>query len=101
MGAEAEAQARLAEGRSAGHTIGMKTAISIPDELAEQTDELARRMHKSRSRVVAEALGEYVARHDPEAITSALDQVVDKLGHDHSDAFTARAAQRRLEDSDW
>ena len=78
----------------------MKTAISIPDELAQQTDELARRMHKSRSRVVAEALGEYVARHDPEAVTSALDQVIEELGHEH-DAFTASAARRRLEDSDW
>ena len=57
-------------------------------------------MHKSRSRVVAEALGEYVARHDPEAVTSALDQVIEELGHEH-DVFTASAARRRLEDSDW
>ncbi len=78
----------------------MKTAIFIPDELAQQTDELARRMHKSRSRVVAEALGEYVARHDPEAVTSALDQVIEEVSHDN-DAFTASAARRRLEDSDW
>lgn len=78
----------------------MKTAVSILDELVKQTDELARRMHKSRSRVVAEALGEYVARHDPEAVTSALDQVIDELGHDN-DAFTASAVRRRLEDSDW
>lgn len=78
----------------------MKTAISIPDELFEQTDELARRMHKSRSRVVAEALGEYVARHDPEAVTSALDQVVEELGR-NEDEFAAAAARRRLEDTDW
>lgn len=78
----------------------MKIAISIPNELAGKTDELARRMHKSRSRVVAEALGEYVARHDPEAVTSALDQVVEELGRD-DDAFTANAARRRLEDTDW
>ena len=57
-------------------------------------------MHKSRSRVVAEALGEYVARHDPEAVTSALDQVIEEVGYDN-DAFTASAARRRLEDSDW
>lgn len=78
----------------------MKTAISIPDELFEQTDELARRMHKSRSRVVAEALGEYVARHDPETVTSTLDQVVEELGGS-DDAFTASAARRRLEETDW
>ncbi len=79
----------------------MKIAISLPDELTEQTDELARRMHKSRSRVVAEALGEYVARHDPEAVTSALDQVIEELGGQDSDAFTASAARRRLKDSVW
>lgn len=78
----------------------MKTAISIPDELAAQTDELARRMHKSRSRVVAEALGEYVARHDPEAVTSALDQVVEGLGQ-ANDEFIVAAARRRLADNDW
>lgn len=71
----------------------MKIAISISDELSEQADDLARRMHKSRSRIVAEALGEYVARHDPEAVTSALDQVIAELGQDN-DAFTVSAARR-------
>ncbi|MFL5301088.1 MAG: ribbon-helix-helix protein, CopG family, partial [Anaeromyxobacteraceae bacterium] len=51
----------------------MKTAISLPDDLFEQAERLARRLDKSRSELYREAVAEYVARHDPEAITAALD----------------------------
>ena len=43
----------------------MKTAISIPDDVFEEAERLARRMGKSRSRLYQHALAEYVARHAP------------------------------------
>ncbi|MBK8295132.1 MAG: ribbon-helix-helix protein, CopG family [Solirubrobacterales bacterium] len=43
----------------------MKTAVSIPDELFAQADQLADRMGKSRSEVYREALADYVARREP------------------------------------
>jgi metal-responsive CopG/Arc/MetJ family transcriptional regulator len=36
----------------------MKTAVSIPDDLFEQAEELARRSKKSRSQLFADALRE-------------------------------------------
>ena len=48
----------------------MKTAISVPDALFEEADRLARRLKRSRNRIFADAVREYVARHDPDAVTN-------------------------------
>jgi metal-responsive CopG/Arc/MetJ family transcriptional regulator len=53
----------------------MKTAISIPDDLFAATDALARRLGMSRSRLVASALAEYVAKHRAAKVTERLDAV--------------------------
>lgn len=82
------------------HTPGMKIAISIPDELFEQAEKLARRASASRSHLFAEALREYVARHDPVAVTETLDEVVARVGA-AADPFVSAAARRTLERSDW
>jgi metal-responsive CopG/Arc/MetJ family transcriptional regulator len=78
----------------------MKTAVSIPDDLFEQAEELARRGKESRSQLFADALREYVARHDPDAVTAALDRIVEHLGEPR-DEFVSVAARRVLERSDW
>ncbi len=77
----------------------MKTAISIPDDLFADAEELARELKKSRSRLYGDALREYVARHSTESVTEALDRVCDDL-HCRS-AFTGAAARRTFERSDW
>jgi metal-responsive CopG/Arc/MetJ family transcriptional regulator len=61
----------------------MKTAVSIPDEVFESAERLARRMKKSRSRLFSDAVREYVARHTP------------------ADNFVSLAARRMLERSEW
>lgn len=58
----------------------MKTAISLPDPLFEEAEALARRMGKSRSQLYADALMDYVARHDEAEVTKRLDQVLEALG---------------------
>jgi len=78
----------------------MKTAVSIPDELFRKADELAGRMGKSRSEVYREALADYVARREPGAVTRALDTVADELAADDR-GFTAAAARRTLDRSEW
>jgi predicted transcriptional regulator len=78
----------------------MKTAVSIPDELFRQADELARRLGKSRSEVYREALADYVARREPGAVTRALDEVADELAADDA-RFVAAASRRALERSGW
>lgn len=77
----------------------MKTAVSIPDDLFRQADELARRLGKSRSEVYREALTDYVARREPGAVTRALDEIADDLAADRE--FAAEAARQSLERSEW
>lgn len=83
-----------------GYTSGMKTAVSIPDDLFVQADQLAERMGKSRSEVYREALADYVARREPGAVTRALDEVAEDLAADRG-GFGNEAARRTLERSEW
>ena len=57
------------------YTTSMKTAISLPDELFTAADALARKLGVSRSRLVATALAEFVARHRNSRVTERLDAV--------------------------
>lgn len=73
----------------------MKTAVSLPDKLFREADRLARRQRKSRSRLYADAIAEYVARHDPDWITQKLNEVADAV--DTSvDPFIAAASYEVL-----
>jgi len=83
-----------------GYTHGMKTAISLPDEVFEAAERYARRVGKSRSRVYAEALAEYLARHGPDEVTAAMNAVVDEVG-EVADGFAGAAARRTLERVEW
>ncbi len=78
----------------------MKTAVSIPDEVFEKVERLARRARKSRSEVFSAALREYVARHAPDEVTDAINDVCDRIG-EHDDAFVRSAARRVLEKVEW
>ena len=78
----------------------MKTAVSIPDEVFEKVESLARRARKSRSEVFSAALREYVARHAPDEVTDSINQVCDRLGK-QDDAFVGTAARRILERAEW
>lgn len=82
----------------------MKTAVSIPDDVFEKAERLARRVRRSRSAVFSAALREYVARHAPEEVTEAMDRVcgaIDGESDGESDGFHALAARRVLERTEW
>jgi predicted transcriptional regulator len=78
----------------------MKIAVSIPDEVFQQAEQLARRTEISRSALYARALAEYMARHTPDQITEAMNRVCDELGLG-VDSFTTGASRRILERSEW
>ena len=83
------------------YTHSMKTAVSIPDEVFEKVERLAKKAHRSRSEVFSTALKEYVARHAPDEVTEAMNRVVcDALG-DAPDGFVTAAGRRVLENSEW
>lgn len=86
--------------KRSGYTPGMKTAVSIPDEVFEKVERLARRGRRSRSEVYSAALREYVARHMPDEVTEAMDRVCAAVD-DERDGFVSAAARRVLERTEW
>ena len=79
---------------------GMKTAVSIPDEVFEGAERLARRTNRSRSRLFSDALKEYLARHTPDKVTEAMNRALAQVG-EKEDAFVSSAARTVLERSEW
>ena len=62
----------LARNWSCGYRLGMKTAISIPYDLFDGAERLARRRRRSRSRLFTDALREYPAA--PDKVTESMNQ---------------------------
>jgi antitoxin MazE6 len=88
-----------------GYTPGMKIvnpqiAVSVPDGVFEEAEQLARRMKRSRSEVYCRALAEYVARHAPDRVTEAMDRALAEIGEPTAQ-FVRTASRRVLERSDW
>jgi len=83
-----------------GYTIGMKTAISIPDDVFERAEKLARRTRKSRSQLFSDAVREYIARHASDEVTEAMDRVCAELERP-LDPFVQSAANRVLKRTEW
>ena len=78
----------------------MKTAISVPDDVFADAERLARTLNESRSRLYTRAVKELVARHSPNRITSALDEVCDGMDQPDDD-FADAAARHVLQRSEW
>lgn len=78
----------------------MKTAISLPDDLYNATDQLATRLNMSRSRLVSDALREYLDRHDPDRVTAAFDRVAERT-ETAENRFATRSAEALLRDVEW
>ena len=78
----------------------MKTAVSLPDDVFEDAERLAKRLKKPRSRIYSDAVREYVARHEPDFVRTKLDEVIDAI-RPETDAFVAASARHALERTDW
>jgi predicted transcriptional regulator len=78
----------------------MKIAVSVPDDVFEQAEQLARRMKRSRSAVYSRALAEYLARHTPDRVTEAMDRALAEIG-ESTDHLVRVASRRVLKRSDW
>lgn len=78
----------------------MKTAVSLADDLFRRADQLARRMNKSRSQLYQEAITEYLARHDPDQVTEAMNRIADELDT-NLDPFLTTVARQTLKKTEW
>jgi metal-responsive CopG/Arc/MetJ family transcriptional regulator len=78
----------------------MKTAVSIPDDVFEEADRLARDLKTSRSDLYSRALKEFLARHAPDAVTDAINRACSEIG-DAPRTFERKVARRILEQTEW
>jgi metal-responsive CopG/Arc/MetJ family transcriptional regulator len=65
----------VAETPNSGYAHLVKTAVSLPDPLFEEADQLAHRLGISRSELYAAALQEYLQSHRSQGITEALNRI--------------------------
>jgi metal-responsive CopG/Arc/MetJ family transcriptional regulator len=79
----------------------MKIAISVPDDIFNEAETLARRLKTSRSELYSRALTEFVGHHAPERVTERMNQVVADIGVETPDVFRAEAARRVFRRTDW
>ncbi len=85
-----------------GYTPGMKTAVSIPDNVFNDAERLVARFKTSRSELYSRAVAEFIARHDEDSVTQALDEVARNINADPSDTqMTTAAASAILRQVEW
>jgi predicted transcriptional regulator len=78
----------------------MKVAISIPEDVFAEAEQLACELRQSRSQLYSRAVSEYVARHSSDNITATLDSLCAE-GSTVGDGFAATAGRQTLERSQW
>lgn len=80
--------------------ILMKIAISVPDQVFEAGEHLARQLGVSRSQLYADALSAYLSVRGAAAVTARLN-VVHAKAPTRLDAALADAQAARLVDEAW
>lgn len=83
-----------------GYTTGMKTAVSIPDDVFEGAERLARRTRRSRSKIFSEALKEYLHRHSPDEVTEEMNKACNEIDA-VEERFVSAASRRILKKTEW
>ena len=78
----------------------MKHGTALPKSLEARVARVARRLRKSRRVVLQEAVDEYAARHDQEAMTAAMNRVAQAVDT-RLDPGLAAAAKKVLELTEW
>ncbi len=81
--------------------MGMKTAISIPDELFAAAERLAERLGLSRSELYQKAVAAYLARLSDDAVTEELDRVHGAVGGVAVDPVLDRLQRASLARESW
>jgi cAMP phosphodiesterase len=86
-----------------GYTIGMKTAVSLPNDLFAEAEAYAQAHRLSRSHVFAAALREFLVRHaDVDAITDAVNAAIDADPQAFApDPALSAAVSRTLAQVEW
>lgn len=78
----------------------MKVAISIPDDVFAEADQMAAILKTTRSALYGRALKAYLQNLSTDQTCEALNRVVDAIGFQDR-SFTQAAGRRMLFDAEW
>jgi metal-responsive CopG/Arc/MetJ family transcriptional regulator len=78
----------------------MKTAVSIPDAIFQEADELAQRRGVSRSQLYATALERYLESERSADVTETLNRLLENEPPE-PDPFITRAAALTFKRTEW
>jgi metal-responsive CopG/Arc/MetJ family transcriptional regulator len=78
----------------------MKVAISLADDVFAATDALAAKLRVSRSKLIALALTDFIAKHRSSKVTERLDAVY-AAEESHVEPALRRAQRRAVKRSEW
>ena len=79
----------------------MKTAISIPDNIFEEAEKVARRLGISRSELYQRAVARFIEQQSGDVVREALDRVYGKKTNRDLDPLIKAASEQALTDEDW
>jgi len=78
----------------------MKTAISIPNKLFNEAEQIMHQLHLSRSALYTRALTDFVRTHHPHVITEALNAIYQNESST-LDAVLLNAQANSFSQEDW
>jgi metal-responsive CopG/Arc/MetJ family transcriptional regulator len=83
-----------------GYTFGMKTAISVPDDVFSEVDAQAKKLGMSRSEFYVRAAVKELRAMSSEEVTAQLNAVYDEIDSSLDPALRV-AQQKTLQASGW
>ena len=78
----------------------MKTAVSIPDDVFNEAETLAKELKTSRSEIYARALAAFIGDHSSDRVTKAMNAALDHVDAG-PDPLVIAAANRTLRNVEW
>jgi hypothetical protein len=91
----------LGPGYNPSYTGWVKTAISIPDDVFDQAEKVAKRLGLSRSELFTRAVQAFLATRAEQNITKSYDAAFGDAGESDVDELRREATRRALLDVEW
>lgn len=80
---------------------GMKTAISIPDDLFEAADKMAKKLKISRSELYQRAVTHFLQQQGSDIVRESLDRVYSKKSNRGLDPLVRAISEQIIMEEDW
>lgn len=79
----------------------MKTAISIPDDLFEAAEKMAKRLKISRSELYQRAVTHFLQQQGSDIVRESLDRVYSKKSNRGLDPLVRAISEQIIREEDW